>query len=88
MKELYKVVIVDDEAFAREALEFLVNWENLGFELVGSAENGKQALEIIAEYQPDLVITDIAMPEMSGMELIAYVREHMHFQPKFVILSA
>ena len=36
MKELYKVVIVDDEAFAREALEFLVNWENLGFELVGT----------------------------------------------------
>ncbi len=88
MKKLYKVLIVDDEAFAREALEILVGWENLGFELIGSAEDGKQALTMIAEYQPELVITDIAMPGMSGIELITYVREHMYYQPKFVILSA
>lgn len=87
MKECYKVLIVDDEPFAREGLELMVNWNQLGFELAGSAENGRQALEMIAEYQPDLVITDLLMPEMGGIELIDYVRKHMFYQPEFVILS-
>lgn len=88
MEELYKVLIVDDESFAREALELAVNWERLGFELIGGAADGWQAMEMIAEYQPDLVITDIAMPGMDGLELISRVREQMYYQPKFIILSA
>lgn len=87
MEGLYKVLIVDDEAFAREGLSTLMEWEKFGFVLLGEAENGPQAIRMIAEHQPDLVITDISMPEMSGIELIAYVREHMSYQPNFVILS-
>lgn len=87
MNELYKVLIVDDEAFAREGLTSMIDWEACGFTLVGEAEDGQQALKIIAELQPDLVIADIVMPEMNGIEMIKYVRKHMRYQPDFVILS-
>ena len=65
----YKVLLVDDEVEVIEAIEHRLNWEELGFEVVGSATNGVKALELADKQQPDVVITDIKMPYMDGLEL-------------------
>ena len=65
----YTVVVADDEEEIRRSLVRRVKWEEIGFEVVGEAENGADALE------PDLLLTDIKMPFLSGIELARAVRE-------------
>ncbi len=74
-KSLYTVVVVDDEEELRQAVCQMVNWELLGFRLVGSACNGLDALDLIEKFEPDLLLTDIRMPFISGIELARLVRE-------------
>ena len=64
---MYKVLLVDDEVLIREAI---------GFELIASCENGKQAMEVIEKTPPDLVLTDIYMPYVDGIGLARYIHEH------------
>jgi len=66
---MYKLLIVDDEALVREAIEDQMDWERLGFECIGSCEDGKEALDFINRHTPDVVLTDIGMPFMNGIEL-------------------
>lgn len=73
---MYSVILVDDERSLRESIERLVDWEGNGFELIGTAENGLDALELIGKKGvPDLVITDIKMPVMDGIEFAKTLRE-------------
>lgn len=73
---MYSVILVDDERSLRESIERLVDWEGQGFHLIGTAENGLDALELIEnEGVPDLVITDIKMPVMNGIEFAKALRE-------------
>lgn len=72
---MYSVILVDDEVFTRKGLRNLINWEACGFRVTGEADNGEDALEIVRRDRPDLVITDIRMPVMDGLELIRLVRE-------------
>ncbi len=67
--EQYKVILVDDEADVISAMEQKIQWNELGFEVVGSATNGVKALELVEKLQPDVVLTDIKMPYMDGLEL-------------------
>ena len=67
--EQYKVILVDDEADVISAMEQKIQWNDLGFEVVGSATNGVKALELVEKMQPDVVLTDIKMPYMDGLEL-------------------
>ncbi|GBG05694.1 putative response regulator [Paenibacillus agaridevorans] len=67
---MIKIMIVDDELFVRIGLKAALNWEKHGFILVGEASNGRQALELVSRTTPDIVITDIKMPELDGIELI------------------
>lgn len=69
------VMIVDDEKLVLEDLKTLVNWDLLGFEIVTTAFNGKQALERYRKYHPQVVFTDVKMPFMDGLELIHQLRE-------------
>ena len=70
MKEdLISVLAVDDELLIRQELE-MFPWEDYGYLLVGTAGSGKEALRICREKKPDIVVTDITMPAMSGLELI------------------
>ncbi len=74
-RTLYSVVVADDEDELRESVCSMVPWEELGFRLVGSASNGLDALELVEEKEPDLLLTDIRMPFISGIELARQVRE-------------
>lgn len=83
---MYRILLVDDEALIREAVSENVKWEQYGYELAGSCENGKEALEFIEENPVDVVFTDICMPYMDGMELSEKLSED-YPAVKIVILS-
>ena len=67
--EKYQVLLVDDEEEIREGIRIKIDWAGLGFELAGSAANGMDALELAEQLRPDVVLTDIKMPYMDGLEL-------------------
>lgn len=84
---MIKVLIVDDEPYIRQGLQILINWELYGFEICGEASNGEEALEVMKKVDIDLIITDIKMPQMDGIELIGYTREHISKDIRFIIFS-
>ena len=83
---MYRVIFVDDEDIEREAMAAIIPWERVDMELADMAWNGVEGLEKIRMHQPDVVITDIKMPVMNGIELI---RESQKISPNtvFVVLS-
>lgn len=83
---MYRMVIVDDDEIEREGMTNFIPWEKYGIEIVGSAWNGQEGYEVISARKPDLVITDIKMPVMNGIELIRRVREENE-EVLFVVLS-
>ncbi|WP_127534230.1 response regulator [Paenibacillus kobensis] len=83
---MYKVMIVDDEPAIREGMTTLIEWETYGFTVCGTAANGREALAKAEELLPDLMLVDIRMPGMSGLELIERIREK-NDQCHFLILS-
>lgn len=72
---MYKLVIVEDEAILRKSIIKKIDWEKCGFIVAGEAENGIDAIEVIDAVNPDVIITDIDMPFMNGMELSEIVTE-------------
>lgn len=74
-RSVYTVIVADDEEEIRESVCTMVPWEELGFQLVGEASNGLDALQLVEEREPDLLLTDIRMPFISGIELARQVRE-------------
>ncbi len=83
---MYKVLLVDDERIILDGISQTIEWEQLDCRLVGTARNGISALQEIEEERPDIVITDIKMPGMNGLELVEKVHA---FDPtiKFIMLS-
>ena len=69
-----RIVIVEDEPRIREGLARLVRKIDPGYEIVGEAEDGLAGLRIIAESRPDLVITDVRMPDLDGLEMLSAAR--------------
>ncbi|MBQ6888059.1 MAG: response regulator [Lachnospiraceae bacterium] len=84
---MLKVLLVDDEPFILQGLKVLIEWQKEGAEIVGTATNGKEALEFLKKEKVDLVITDIKMPIMTGIELLATIRNQNLSEAYFVILS-
>lgn len=82
----YKVFLVEDEIVAREGIRDNVDWQSAGFEFCGEAPDGEIALPLIQKLQPDVIITDIKMPFMDGLQLCKVVREQMPWV-KIIILS-
>ena len=74
MQELYSLLIVEDERMEREALSTLVPWEELGFRVVGALRDGVECLEYLKNHTPDVILTDIRMTRMTGIELARFVR--------------
>ncbi|NQX46869.1 response regulator [Paenibacillus tritici] len=83
---MWKVLLVEDEVFVRESVREIIAWEELGFTVSGEAGNGAEALEMILQDVPDLVISDIVMPEMDGVELLRRTREE-GVDSRFVMLT-
>ncbi|WP_178020353.1 response regulator transcription factor [uncultured Paenibacillus sp.] len=83
---MYKVLLVDDEKYILEGLSSLIDWGALGLEIVGMAKGGRNALELLADTQVDVLITDISMPGMNGLELIRKARQ-IDNELKVIILS-
>ncbi|MFB3169549.1 response regulator transcription factor [Neobacillus sp. 179-C4.2 HS] len=79
-------MIVDDEPTTRQGLETIIPWEDFGFEVVGTAENGIEAIEKYQSLTPNLMIVDMKMPRMSGIELIEKIRE-VDSSIQFIVLS-
>lgn len=84
---MYKVLLVDDDSIIRVKLQNLIDWNALGCEIVAEASNGQEAIAYIESYMPLIVITDMDMPGMSGVELIRYIRGH-YAQIAVIALSA
>ncbi|WP_270169406.1 response regulator transcription factor [Paenibacillus sp. SYP-B4298] len=87
MNSLCKVLIVDDEILVRQGIKHYLNWEQEGFQIVGEASNGQEALDRIATLQPHIVITDIVMPVMDGEKLTRMVKQHFP-EIEIIVLSA
>ena len=83
---MLKVLLVDDEYYFREALKVTIEWEKWGFEICGEAKNGKIALEKMKTLQPDIVIVDINMPIMDGLEFLEVVKT-LNANVKVIILT-
>jgi two-component system response regulator YesN len=83
---MYKVLLVDDERIIREGIAHMINWESLGLSLIGTASNGQEASEMIENHMPDIVITDVKMPLIDGLALIAMENE-LHPDILFMVLS-
>ena len=69
-----KALIVEDELLARVGMRSLINWEELGISLLEDAQDGKEALKRIEEEGPDLILLDLNIPEISGLELLKIIR--------------
>lgn len=74
LKKLCKILIVDDEYILRQGIKHLLNWEKEGFEIVGEASNGQEALELIEKLDPHIIISDVVMPVMDGIDLAKIIK--------------
>ena len=83
---MYKLLLVDDEVLVREAIAENIHWNELGYELLSVCENGKEAIEYIKKNKVDVVITDICMPFIDGIDLSKYIYEN-HLPINVIIFS-
>lgn len=84
---LMKVMLVDDEPFILQGLSVIIDWETEGFEIVKKASDGEEAIAYLRENKVDLIITDIRMPKITGIELLETVREEQLSDAYIFILS-
>lgn len=85
--KMLKVLLVDDEPFILQGLSMLIDWASEGYEIVGKAGSAREALATIQQEKPDLVLVDICMPQMSGLELLEEVRRGDLSHAYFVMMS-
>ena len=83
---MYKVLIADDETKIRQGLHYIVDWNALGFSIIGEASNGEEALHFMLKNTPDVVLIDIHMPKLFGLDVIKRARSE-GFKGKVIILS-
>ncbi|MGL4344787.1 MAG: response regulator transcription factor [Cellulosilyticaceae bacterium] len=80
------IVIADDEYFIRQRLKKLIPWDSLGLTLIGEAANGLEVIDLLAIHTVDLIILDIQMPKMNGIEIAGYIH-NKQLKTKIIILS-
>lgn len=84
---MLRVLLIDDEPFIVQGLALLIDWEKEGYEIAATASNGKEALDYLAENQVDIILADIKMPVMTGLELLEKLHSEQLSDAYFVILS-
>ncbi|MDE5596562.1 MAG: response regulator [Lachnospiraceae bacterium] len=85
---MIKLIIADDEPLVQAGIKSMICWADYDISIVGTASNGAAAYELIKEHEPEIVITDIKMPVMSGLELAAKCHEEGRKLPLFIILTS
>lgn len=83
---MLRLLIADDEKIIRETMCSIIDWKSLDIEIVGVCKNGLEAYDAILDEYPDIVLTDIRMPKLSGLELIQKITQN-HDNIQFIILS-
>lgn len=83
---MIQIMIVDDEPWLIKGLQSIINWKEHGFEITSTATNGIDALKLISENQPDVVLLDINMPQLSGLEALKIIRQE-HPEVSVVMIS-
>ena len=83
---MYRIVVVEDELIVRQGIILTTDWSELDCEVIGEAKNGVEGLELILKLRPEIVITDIRMPEMNGIEMTKKVLEV--YSPAIIYLTA
>jgi two-component system response regulator YesN len=83
---MFRVFLADDEPFIIEGLYDIIDWAEVGLEIVGHASNGQKALDALQETSVDILVTDISMPIMNGLDLIRHARS-VHPELKVIVLS-
>lgn len=87
MENTCRIMVIDDEFIMRQGIRFMMRWEEEGYEIAGEASNGKEALALIPQINPHIILCDIAMPVMNGLDFIKIVnREYPDI--KIVVLSS
>lgn len=84
---MYKLLIVDDEEIIRKGLVKIVELSGSDFQVVGEAKNGKEGIELALKFSPDVIITDVRMPGMDGLEMIDRIK-HSEVNIRVIVLSA
>ena len=83
---MLRVLIVEDEDIIRKGIAYTMDWTSMGCTIVGEAANGKEGIEKILDLKPDIVLTDIMMPFMDGIEMIRQTTDQVHY--KSIILTS
>ncbi len=84
--DLYKVLIIDHELISRQGIRHMIEWEKAGFQIVGEATDGRSGLEMVERLKPDIVLADVLLPEINGMDLSLILGEK-YPRIKLIILS-
>ena len=84
---MYKVVVVEDESMVRKGIILTIDWSALDCVVVGDAANGEEGVELVDRLKPDIVVSDVKMPRMDGVEMIEQLRKQ-GCKAKFIILTA
>lgn len=83
---MYRVLIVEDEIILRKGLMLTVPWQNYQCEVIEAAKNGQEGLELALKHRPDIIISDIKMPLLTGIEMIEEIEKH--YQPAVIFITA
>ena len=84
---MYKVIVVEDETMVRRGIILTIDWAALDCVIAGEAANGEEGAELAVRLSPDIIVTDVKMPRMDGVEMITKLREQ-DCRAKFIILTA
>lgn len=87
MNSYYKVLVIDDEPSIREGIPNIIDWEKFGFQVIATASNGIEGIEKTTKLNIDLILTDIQMPKMNGIDMSRSIRELGYDSPHIIFLS-
>jgi two-component system response regulator YesN len=79
-----RILIVDDDALSRDKLRSLIDFKKCGYMIVGEAKSGREAIGLIEKLKPDVIITDIVMQNINGIELIEFIQKNY---PDVVVIA-
>lgn len=86
MNEYCRILIIDDEYLMRQGMKHMIDWEQEGFTIVGDVSNGREAMAVIEELHPHIILSDIVMPVMDGIDFTAVIHER-YPEIQIIILS-